>query len=154
MDASQLFSFANALVLPGWALLIFAPKWRVGRDLVAGVLLPLLLGLLYAVLFAMHLGSAPEGASFSSLEGVQAFMAVDWLLLVGWVHYLAFDLFIGAWEVRDARRVGVHHLVVVPCLLLTFMTGPVGLALYLLVRGAWKKRWSVEEVAQTGSVGA
>lgn len=146
MDASQLFSLANGLVLPAWAILIFAPKWRVGRDVLAGLVFPLLLGLLYALLFVLHLGSAPEGASFGSLAGVVAFMSVDWLLLVGWVHYLAFDLFIGAWEVRDAQRHGVHHLIMVPCLLLTFMAGPAGLALYLLVRGLWKRRWSVQEV--------
>lgn len=146
MEPAQLFSLANGLVLPGWILLIFAPKWRAGRDVLAGIVLPLLLGLLYAVLFAMHLSTAPEGANFGSLEGVKAFMSVDWLLLVGWVHYLAFDLFIGAWEVRDSRRHGVHHLVVVPCLLFTFMAGPAGLALYLLIRGVWKRRWSVQEV--------
>ena len=146
MDASQVFSFANGLVLPAWAILIFAPKWRIGRDVLAGMVFPLALSLLYSVLFLMHLGSAPEGASFGSLAGVKAFMSVDWLLLVAWVHFLAFDLFVGAWEVRDAQRVGVHHLIVVPCLLFTFMAGPGGLALYLLVRGLWKKRWSVQEV--------
>ncbi len=52
-----------------------------------------------------------------------------YLLLAGWVHFLAFDLLVGAWEVRDARRVGITHLLVVPCLLLTFMAGPVGLLL-------------------------
>lgn len=145
MDAAQLFSIANGLVLPAWVILIFAPRWRLGRDVLAGMAFPLALGLLYAVVFAMHVGSAPEGAGFSSLAGVKAFMSVDWLLLVGWVHYLAFDLFVGAWEVRDSQRVGVHHLIVVPCLLLTFMAGPAGLALYLLVRGGWKKRWSAQE---------
>lgn len=145
MDATQLFSFANMLVLPAWVILIFAPRWRLGRDVLAGMAFPLALSLLYAVLFAMHVGSAPEGASFSSLAGVKAFMSMDWLLLVGWVHYLAFDLFVGAWEVRDAQRVGVPHLIMIPCLLLTFMAGPAGLALYLLVRGVWKKRWSVRE---------
>jgi hypothetical protein len=59
------------------------------------------------------------------------------LLLAGWVHYMAFDLFIGAWETRDARRAGVPHLMVVPCLILTFMLGPIGLLVYLALR-AWR----------------
>ena len=55
------------------------------------------------------------------------------LLLAGWVQYLAFDLFIGAWQVRDARTQGISHLLVIPCLLLTFLFGPAGL-LHFLIR--------------------
>ena len=46
------------------------------------------------------------------------------------MHYLAFDLFIGSWEVRDARRHGVPHVLVIPCLLMTFLLGPIGLLAY------------------------
>jgi hypothetical protein len=58
-----------------------------------------------------------------------------WLVLAGWVHYLAFDLFIGSWQVRDARRNRVPFLLVLPCLLLTFLFGPIGLLLYLFLAG-------------------
>ena len=57
----------------------------------------------------------------------------------GWVHYLAFDLFIGAWQVRDARVQGISHLLVIPCLQLTFLFGPAGLLLYFLIRAADKR---------------
>jgi hypothetical protein len=57
-----------------------------------------------------------------------------WALLAGWTHYLAFDLFIGGWEVRDAQRRGISHLLVVPALILTFLVGPAGLLLYLAIR--------------------
>jgi hypothetical protein len=56
------------------------------------------------------------------------------MLLAGWVHYLAFDLFVGSWEVRDAQRIGIAHYLVVPCLVLTFLFGPAGWLLYLLIR--------------------
>ena len=59
-----------------------------------------------------------------------------WLLLAGWIHYLAFDLFIGAWEVRDAQDLGISHFIVIPCLLLTFLFGPAGLLLYFVIRVA------------------
>ena len=59
-----------------------------------------------------------------------------WALLAGWVHYLAFDLLIGTWEVRDSRERGVPHLLVVPCLILTFLLGPAGWLLYMGVRSA------------------
>ncbi len=57
-------------------------------------------------------------------------------MLAGWIHYLAFDLFVGSWEVSDARANGIHHLLVVPCLLATFMAGPIGLALYFAIKYA------------------
>ena len=60
--------------------------------------------------------------------------ANPWLLLAGWIHYLAFDLFVGSWEVRDARERGIPHLLVVPCLVMTFLFGPAGWLLYALVR--------------------
>jgi len=57
-----------------------------------------------------------------------------WLLLAGWVHYLAFDLFIGAWETRDAMARRIPRLLLAPCLVLTFMLGPIGLLCYHAVR--------------------
>ena len=63
-----------------------------------------------------------------------------WLLLAGWVHYLAFDLFVGSWEVRDARERGIPHLAVVPCLALTFMFGPAGWLAYAGLRTAFAQR--------------
>ena len=73
------------------------------------------------------------------------FFSVEQTMLAGWVHYLVFDLFVGAWEVRDARRVGVHHLLVVPCLALTFMAGPIGLLLYLGLRAGIARRLGLDE---------
>ena len=67
------------------------------------------------------------------------------MLLAGWLHYLAFDLFVGSWEVRDSRRVGVHHLLVIPCLFLTLMMGPVGLLAYLVLRLAIGRQWTVDD---------
>ena len=67
-------------------------------------------------------------------------------LIVGWTHYLVFDLFVGAWEVRDARRHGIPHLAVIPCLFFTLMLGPVGLALYLAIRFAKTRRTDLEEI--------
>ena len=71
---------------------------------------------------------------FSSLDGVASLFANRWLLLAGWTHYLAFDLLVGVWEVHDSRERGIPHLLVVPCLALTFMFGPAGWLLYQLIR--------------------
>lgn len=137
MTAESLFSIAGMTVLPGWFLLIFLPRWKYSARLVAGVIIPALLALLYAWLIVTRMGG--EGG-FGSLAEVRRLFGDDYLLLAGWVHYLVFDLFIGSWQVRDSERAGIHHLAVVPCLLLTFLFGPVGLLVYFVVRGVSARR--------------
>jgi len=73
-------------------------------------------------------------------RGVRMLFDNPWMLLAGWTHYLAFDLFIGGWEVRDAQRRGIPHLLVIPALVLTFLFGPVGLLLYLAIRSFAARR--------------
>jgi len=128
----QLFSLANAVALAGWVALVAAPRWRAAATHVAGFLVPGLLAAVYVVLVVLRLPDASGG--FATLADVAALFADPWLLLAGWVHYLAFDLFVGAWEVRDARRRQIPHLFVVPCLVLTFLLGPVGFLAYLALR--------------------
>ena len=144
MTPELLFTLATWAVLPGWLLLVLLPRWRWSARLVGSVLIPALLGGLYLALFARSFGSSEGG--FGTLAEVRTLFENPWLLLAGWIHYLAFDLFVGAWEVRDAQRIGLHHLLVVPCLVLTLMFGPVGLLLYLVLRGVVRKRiWLDEE---------
>ena len=132
MTAEQVFSIANTTALLGWIVLaIFGPK-RWAAPLITGAILPLLFAVLYGALIAANFGKSQGG--FGSLAGVAQLFSNPWLLLAGWVHYLAFDLFIGSWEVRDARKRGIAHWMVIPCLALTFMFGPVGLLLYFLLR--------------------
>lgn len=122
--------------MSGWLLLIVAPRWRLTQA-ISGAAIPLTIAVVYLVLIARYMPGAAGG--FGSLADVATLFATPGLLLAGWVHYLAFDLFIGSWEVRDASRLGVPHLLVVPCLILTFLLGPVGLLAYLLLRG-WRAR--------------
>ena len=130
-----LFSLANPAALLGWALLVLAPRWRGTRAVVLSGALPLLLAAAYAVLIATHYWGPHGGeGGFGSLDDVAALFRDRWALLAGWVHYLCFDMWTGAWELRDAQRRGMPHGLLVPCLLLTFMFGPVGLLLYFGVR--------------------
>jgi hypothetical protein len=132
MDAERLFSICGNVVLPGWLLLAVAPRWKWTTRLIASVLLPGLMAIVYVYLIAANIGRG-EG-NFGSLAGVASFFRTPELLLAGWVHYLAFDLFVGCWEVRDAQRLGVRHWFVIPCLALTLMLGPAGLLAYFVVR--------------------
>ena len=133
MSLEQIFSLASMLAAVGWLFLIVLPK----RPLilhVSGVFLPLLLALMYLYFIAMHFNGAEGG--FGSLADVNTLFQKQELLLAGWIHYLCFDLFIGAWEVRDSQQLQIPHLVVIPCLIMTFMLGPIGLLFYFAIRTA------------------
>ncbi len=132
MSLATIFFAANTTAALGWLFMIFAPRWRVTDRVVLSGALALGLAALYTALLAVHFGDSEGG--FGSLDDVVKLFRQPAMVLTGWVHYLAFDLFIGAWEARDARRRGVPHLALVPCLLLTFMFGPVGLLVYSGVR--------------------
>jgi hypothetical protein len=135
-----LFTLANALALPAWALLGLAPRWRFTKLLVLSGAWPAALAVAYAVLITTHyLGAHGGEGGFASLGQVAALFANPWALLAGWVHYLCFDLFVGAWEARDAQQRGVPHWALVPALGLTFLFGPVGLLVYFGMRRVFGK---------------
>lgn len=128
-----IFALASAAVLPGWAALLASPWFPRAAGLVAGLAVPLLLAAAYTALIVAFLGRAEGG--FGSLAEVMALFAVPEAALAGWVHYLAFDLLVGAMIVRQAREEGVPFLMVLPCLPLTFMLGPAGWLLFQAIRG-------------------
>lgn len=142
MSAEALFSVAGYLVFPGWLLLLFLPRWKFSATLIAPVIIPVILAFLYGWLLFSQMPESEGG--YGSLAEVRALFTNDFNLLAGWIHYLAFDLFIGSWIVRDSDRYQIHHLAVVPCLLLTFLFGPVGLLVYLSVRAGWKGEWLLQ----------
>ncbi len=97
---NQAFFLSNQIALIGWILLILRPRWRLATHLICPVLIPVILGLLY---FGLVIGYFPQSdGEYGSLDAVARLFESRQLLLAGWVHYLAFDLFIGAWQVRDA----------------------------------------------------
>ncbi len=84
--------------------------------------------------------AAGGGGGFGSIEQVRTLFANNAALTAGWLHYLAFDLFVGCWIVREGLDAGVPRLLIIPCLILTFMVGPVGLLLFLVLRFAAARR--------------
>jgi hypothetical protein len=148
MSAELVFNIANNGILVFWLLLIVAPRWQGTQIAVHSIALPMILGTTYAWLLwrAMFGGEGAPGTSFTSLAGVMALFDAPVGATLGWIHYLVFDLFIGAWETRDAGRRGIAHWMVAPCLVLTLLVGPVGLLCYLLLRLALAKGgWSLAE---------
>jgi len=134
MNAEQVFSLCGFAAMAAWLILIFAGRQRWAAALICGAAVPLLLAIAYAAVLFTHLPGSKGG--FGSLAQVALLFSDPWILLAGWIHYLAFDLFIGSWEVRDSKVQGIPHLWVVPCLILTFLFGPVGLLLYFILRTA------------------
>ena len=143
MSNEVLFSICNTAVLPGWLLLAILPRWKWTARLITAVIIPGLLGLVYLYLVLTEFGKTEGG--FGSLAQVQQLFANPAMLVAGWIHYLAFDLFLGSWEVRDAQRLGLSHWLVIPCLVLTFLFGPIGLLLYFALRAALKKQFLLGE---------
>jgi hypothetical protein len=138
MTPEVVFSIVNTSAPVGWLLLILAPRWKGTHILIVSGLVPALLAVAYLILMVRFFGSAD--GDFSSLQGVMSLFTNPWTVVAGWIHYLAFDLWVGCWELRNSQQQGIHHWLVVPCLLLTFLFGPVGLLLYFLIRGFHTKQ--------------
>jgi len=135
MPLDTLFSTASALAMLGWVILLASPFVPRIADIASGRLIPLILSVGYTALILAFWSSGEGG--YDSLDSVARLFESRELLLAGWVHFLAFDLFVGAWIVRDARETGaLPFWLVLPCLPLTFLFGPIGLAAYFALRAA------------------
>jgi len=132
-----IFKVASRLTLVGWILLAVFPGWEYSLPIVMGVVVLLLCALYsYLILLGKHLDD-PElkiKGNFWSLKGVINLFKSPRAVLAGWVHYLAFDLAIGAFIVVDAAKYDIHQLLLLPFLLLTLMLGPAGLLAYFIMR--------------------
>jgi len=133
MTLDLLFWIAHAIVLVGWIALIVrrdAGSVRIARWIAA------VLAVGYTILFLLFADDASVLARDYSLAGVGAFFDAPSMMLLGWVHYLAFDLFVGTWEAEEGQRAGVPRPLLILCLLLTFLLGPFGLLVFLGARAA------------------
>ncbi|MDM4766234.1 ABA4-like family protein [Pelomonas sp. SE-A7] len=140
LDPARVFAIGNGLAPLGWLLLVASPyraSWSRWARLVSGRVLPLLLAVAYVALF-LHNGMGDGG--YGSLDEVRRLLAQPALLTAGWLHYLAFDLFVGSWIAERGGAMGLPHWLIVPLLLLSFLFGPAGLLAFALLRGGWL-RW-------------
>ena len=138
MSPEQIFSFSTNLAMASWLLLLVAPRWRWTTRFVTSVAVPALLALIYAGVVIPRLGGLLSG--FGSVAGISQLFQDPHVVVAGWIHYLAFDLFIGSWQVRDSQRLGIGHLWILPSLALTLAFGPVGLLAYMVTRGILRGR--------------
>ena len=141
MSWEQIFGLANLYAMFCWAVLAFGPKretlvaplFYTGVGLLAASYAVLIVGLLSGLIDG-GTGSTGTSPDFTTLAGVQALFDTQGGATIGWIHYLAFDLFVGIWAARNADRRGISRIIQVPVLFFILMAGPLGLTLYLILR--------------------
>jgi hypothetical protein len=131
---ASLFRFCSFLVIPFWLLMILVPRWQWTKRIVHSPLVSAAAAALYAALVLPRLGEIWPAVSRPTLSGVAALLGSPAGATIAWVHFLAFDLFVGRWIYLDSQDRQISAWLMAPVLLLTLMLGPAGFLLYLIVR--------------------
>ena len=139
MTPDNVFQLCNAVAMIGWLILIVLPNWHSSDKLVIGIIVTLF-AIIYTYYIVTNIAEL-DIKSFGSLKGVTALFTNPLAVLIGWVHYLAFDLMVGLFIKKNSLKYGISHWIVIPCMLLTFMFGPIGLLLYLVIRFFYTKQY-------------
>ena len=129
-----IFTLSNLFVLPFWALMIFLPHWRWTQRIMRSLWPVVVVAGVYTVLLLTQIGGVAGSLLSPTLDGIASLLGTPAGATVGWVHFLAFDLFVGRWAYLDSRARGISAWLVSPTLFFVFMAGPLGLLLYLAVR--------------------
>jgi Domain of unknown function (DUF4281) len=136
MTATGLFSAFNMLALAGWIILgagiALKRDWL--RDALAGTYIPVFMSASYAILIIFFFRGAEGG--FDTLENMQKLFTSPWAALAGWIHYLAFDLFMGSRIARGMEEQGLPRWPLMIILPLTFLFGPIGYLVFEIVKAA------------------
>ncbi len=138
MSMETLFAISSPIAMLGWIALIISPiipKWS---DRIATYISPGLLSLAYMSLILAFWANAEGG--FDTLANVQLLFTQSEIAMAGWLHYLAFDLFMGAWIVREARKASISHWFIIPILPMTLLFGPIGFVLFLALKAGLSLR--------------
>jgi hypothetical protein len=146
IDPTMAYDVAGKLVMLGWLGLIvslFVERVRPAMQLATRLIIPALLAIAYGLLIRTGFAEAPDGG-FGSIIEIRALFASDSALVAGWLHYLAFDLFVGGWIVADGLKRGIPRLLILPCLPLTLLFGPLGLLLFIPLRLVFARREASE----------
>ena len=148
LDPQLAFSLTGPLVMAGWAGLLLSLFFKSARPIAwpaAQYAVPAILAVAYVLLIRAGFEES-QGGGYGSIAEIRALFASDSALVAGWLHYLAFDLFVGTWIVREGVEHKLHPLLILPCLPLTFLFGPAGLLLFLILRLALRGRPEPENV--------
>jgi hypothetical protein len=148
--ADTFFSVTNTVALLAWIALVLFPARRAVSHVLCGIVVPALLACGYAAVIGWKLATnGPPPGDLSTIAGLKAAFADDWVFAAAWAHYLVFDMVVGAWIARDAVRLGIPWPLRSLCLVLTFLLGPVGFLLHVLTRFALRRVVATDDPGST-----
>ena len=142
MEMGLIFQLSSLLVMPFWFLVIFLPHWGWTKRIIGSIWVVVPAALLYAILIIPIMPSAIGDLTNPTLGGIAALIGEPYGATVAWIHFLAFDLFVGRWVYLDSREKNVTAWLASPSLFFTLMFGPFGLILYLFIRTLTTRRES------------
>ena len=148
LNFDNIYLIANWGVIPFWLLLIFLPFHQITNFFVQSIIAPILLAIGYIYLsYNIYIeGNIFDGFElYSGLDGLYTMFANETLLLIFWLHFLSISLFAGAWIVRDGNKYLIPKIILIPSLILTYFSGPIGLVLYWFIRIFFAKKISFND---------
>ena len=138
------YLWVNIGVLPFWILIIFFPQSHLCKYLATSIFPIFLLSAAYIfILYKAYLGSFDFANNFSlylGLSNVSKLFRDEYYLLMFWTHFVAINLFIGGWILKDAQKLYVNKILLAFPLIVTYLIGPIGIFLYWIIRIFYSKR--------------
>jgi len=138
------YLWINIGVLPFWILIIFFPQSHLCKYLATSIFpIFLLCGAYTFILYKAYLGSFDFANNFSlylGLSSVSELFRDDYYLLMFWTHFVAVNLFIGGWILKDAQKLYVNKILLAFPLIVTYLIGPIGIFIYWIIRIFYAKR--------------
>jgi hypothetical protein len=135
-----IFSLSSLTAMPFWLMMIFAPRWTWTRQIIGSPLVILPAAMLYIVLVFPNIVATFPTLANPQLETIRTLLGSNAGATITWVHFLAFDLFVGRWAYLDSLERHIHPLAMAPVLFLILMFGPLGFALYLGARSFTRRQ--------------
>lgn len=128
------FGLFNLIALIPWSLMIFFPDQKITGICIDKQIPVIMLSSIYLVLFFIQIFSSNNTiVDFMDFNSVKQAFSNDLIMLLGWVHYLAFDLFIGIYIFENMKKQLKMRLSLRIILSITLFLGPVGYLIYVLV---------------------
>ena len=144
LTIEMFYLWVNIGVLPFWMLIIFFPQSHLCKYLATSIFPIFLLSSAYIfILYKAYLGSFDFANNFSlylGLSSVSELFRDDYYLLMFWTHFVAVNLFIGGWILKDAQKLYVNKILLAFPLIVTYLIGPIGIFIYWVIRIFYAKR--------------
>jgi hypothetical protein len=134
-----LFQISGLFVLPFWFLMIVAPNWKLTLRLLKSPLVIIAPVIAYVILVLPQIGALLPKVMGPKLPEIASLLGTPEGATIAWMHFLAFDLFVGRWAYLDSRERGISAWLMAPILFFILMLGPFGFLLYMIARLAHGK---------------